>query len=195
MDRAGRVDSRQVRWFVPVPGQHGPDPGKTHRGKRSKMRFEELHSDDDAVAPVIAVILMVSVAVVIVGIAGIFIFDQSGVNVSPAPQAQFTLQHNETVTSTSGCEGNDGFDASNGELEIEHQSGDSITADNLTIIGADPDDRGFHECSSLSAESQVTTNDAAYVEASEDDTVRLIWKGGDENTSYVIAKWEGQAEN
>ena len=86
------------------------------------MRFEELHSDDDAVAPVIAVILMVSVAVVIVGIAGIFIFDQSGVNVSPAPQAQFTLQYNETVTSstfdTNGCEGNDGFDASNGELEI-----------------------------------------------------------------------------
>jgi len=161
------------------------------------MHFDDLHADDDAVAPVIAVVLMVSVAVVIAGIAGIFVFGQNDVNVSPAPQAQFSFQYNDSVTSSTnnsnGCAGGV-FESSNGELEIQHNSGASITANNLTIIGADTPDRKFHECSALGAESDVTTKDAAYVEASSDDTVRLIWRGGSENTSYVLAKWNGTAE-
>ena len=161
------------------------------------MYFDDLHADDDAAAPVIAVVLMVSVAVVIAGIAGIFVSGQNDVNVSPAPQAQSTFQYNETVTgatfNANGCDGG-GFDASNGELEIQHNSGASIRAGNLTIIGGDHPDRKFHGCSAAGAESDVTTNDAAYVEASSEDTVRLIWRGGSENTSYVLRKWNGSAE-
>ena len=133
------------------------------------MHFDDLHADDDAVAPVIAVVLMVSVAVVIAGIAGIFVSGQNDVNVSPAPQVQSTFQYTETVTgatfNANGCDGG-GFDASNGELEIQHNSGASIRAGNLTIIGGDHPDRKFHECSAVGAESDVTTNDAAYVETS-----------------------------
>lgn len=154
---------------------------------------DEPRHEGRAVSPVIGVVLMIAVTVVLAGVAGIFIFGTGVVDVSPAPQTQFAFEYDASATSTTGC--TDGsFDSSNGELKIKHNGGDTIPADDLTIVGAAPSRKAFHECSSLSSGDDVTIEDAAYVETSSDDVVRLVWQGNERENSQTLAKWNGTAE-
>lgn len=158
------------------------------------MKTDERRIENDAVSPVIGVILMVAITVIIAGVAGVFALGIGVVDVDPGPQTQFEFGYDESVTSgtfdADGC-ADGSFTDSNGELEIRHRSGESIEADNLMIYGAQPSPPRFHECSSLSAGDDVTVEDTAYVEASDDDVVRLVWENEGGNTSYTLGKWNG----
>ncbi|WP_254841268.1 type IV pilin [Natronomonas marina] len=155
--------------------------------------LDDPNRDARAVSPVIGVILMVAVTVVLAGVAGVFVFETGVVDVSPAPQTQFTVDYDQSATSTTGC--TDGsFDSANGELKIKHNAGETIPVDELTIVGAAPSRKAFHECSALSPDDDVTVEDAAYIETAPDDVVRLVWKDDDGETSDTLVTWNGTAE-
>jgi flagellin-like protein len=77
------------------------------------MNIQNLISDDDAVSPVIGVILMVAITVILAAVIGTFVLGLGGSVQQTAPQASFTFDYTEN----SG--GND-------DLIITHDGGDSI---------------------------------------------------------------------
>ena len=85
-------------------------------------KFKQMLQDEGAVSPVIGVILMVAVTVVLGAVIGAFVFGIGDKLSEPAPNAQLEFD----------------YDSSTGDLEVVHDGGDSITADNtgtLAITG------------------------------------------------------------
>lgn len=157
------------------------------------MDWNTFLSDERGVPPVIGVILMVAVVTLLAAVVGSYVFGIGVFNVEPVPQAQFSFEYNESATSTTGCS-DGGIDAGNGELTIRHNGGDSIDVDTLSIRGAEPSAQSFAGCSDVSSGEQVKNRDEAYVEASSDDVVRLVWAASEEENSQTLAKWNGTAE-
>ncbi|MFC6732238.1 type IV pilin N-terminal domain-containing protein [Haladaptatus sp. DYSN1] len=140
------------------------------------MQLKQLFTDEDAVSPVIGVILMVAITVILAAVIGTFVLglgDQVG---NTAPQASFSFDY-------------DGSDA----LTITHESGDKIKAANLQVkVGSNsdtwPDD----------GDSYVTAGDSITVGSGEDidqavastDTVRVVYNDGSGDSS-TLQKWEG----
>ena len=156
------------------------------------MGLAGVFGDESAVSPIIGVLMLVGVVVVMAGIAAAFVFGLQLFGFQTAPQAQFTFDHNESVdTSTfASAECHDGGD---GQLRIKHEGGDSLPAENVTIRGASTSRAPkFHECSALSSDDNITVEDAAYVEASADDTVRVVWTGDPDKGNLTIARWGGE---
>lgn len=160
------------------------------------MRLNRFRTGQRAVSPVIGVLLMVAITVVLASVTGVFVLGTGVVNVEPVPQTQFTVEYDETAGTLSDgdCRTGGSIDAGNGELTITHQGGETIPVDNLTIRGASSSPDGFADCSSLSSGDNVGTQDSAYVEAAEDDVVRLVWESDEEDNSHTLATWNGTAE-
>jgi flagellin-like protein len=94
------------------------------------MRLKRLLTDDDAVSPVIGVILMVAITVILAAVIASFVLglgDQAG---SVAPQASFTSDYDLNAPNPSSYDGN---------LSVTHDSGDPIITENLYLRGS-----GFH---------------------------------------------------
>ncbi len=79
------------------------------------MKLKQLFTDDDAVSPVIGVILMVAITVILAAVIGAFVLD-IGNQQEQTPQASLSLSS----------------DASD-NLTISHDSGDELNTDNLYI--------------------------------------------------------------
>jgi len=146
------------------------------------MQFKQLLTDEDAVSPVIGVILMVAITVILAAVIGTFVLGLGG-NVQSAPQAQFTFDWDATAT----------------ELTITHDGGDSISEDRLTmtsntasgndvVAGSDALSAG-----SISDGDDVTAGDTiVYGSAavSAGDNVRIIWTSESGDTSNTLAEFE-----
>lgn len=94
-----------------------------------------------AVTPVIGIILMVAVTVIIAAVAGTFVLGLGVTGFETVPQAQFTVEFDESATAvpaSGGCTvgGGSSVGAANGVLTITHEGGESIEADSLSIVGA-----------------------------------------------------------
>jgi flagellin-like protein len=78
------------------------------------MKIQQLFKDDAAVSPVIGVILMVAITVILAAVIGTFVLNLGQGIQQTSPQASF------------------GFDYVNDyDVEITHESGDSIEGENL----------------------------------------------------------------
>ena len=93
------------------------------------MQFKQLFADEDAVSPVIGVILMVAITVILAAVIGTFVLGlgEQVQDTSPNSQFQFT------------------YDSSGDQLEAEMTSGQSIPNDQLKVSSDTnfcPDDGG-----------------------------------------------------
>ena len=91
------------------------------------MQFKQLVADDDAVSPVIGVILMVAITVILAAVIGTFVLDLGEQVQSNSPNAQFD------------------YDDSGNELDITHTSGDEVSSDNFVV---NPSEGNFCESAS-----------------------------------------------
>ena len=156
------------------------------------MQFGELLADDDAVSPVIGVILMVAITVILAAVIGTFVLGLGDQVQNNPPQAQFTVEYNESVTTSSAYNTNACVNSNDdGELEVTHDSGKSIVADRLVFRGADAGENRWQDCSGLSSDEQVNAGDSAYIEAATDDTVRLVWESESGDNSDTLRRWDG----
>jgi len=79
------------------------------------MKLKQLFTDDDAVSPVIGVILMVAITVILAAVIGAFVLD-IGNQQEQTPQASVSFS-----------------DGGSGDLTISHDSGDTLTWDDLYL--------------------------------------------------------------
>ncbi|WP_148415252.1 type IV pilin [Haloferax sp. KTX1] len=153
------------------------------------MNFKQLLAEDDAVSPVIGVILMVAITVILAAVIGTFVLglgDQVG---DTAPQASFGFDYNGTA------------------LTVTHESGSSIDATqvNITSSVALNDSTGTELAgssgttgtwNSISSDSEITAgSQVTVVEQNADDlstaTVRVIWTSESGSNSATLQSWSG----
>jgi flagellin-like protein len=96
------------------------------------MQLDQLITDDDAVSPVIGVILMVAITVILAAVIGTFVLGLGSSVQQNAPQASFTLDFtNDTVDSTAN------YNVYN--VTATHDGGDVLNEDNtgnLSVVSA-----------------------------------------------------------
>jgi len=87
------------------------------------MQLKRILSDDDAVSPVIGVILMVAITVILAAVIATFVLGLGEQVSSTAPTASFTFEYSEGSGNT-------------GLLTVTHDGGDAVKANELYIRGS-----------------------------------------------------------
>ena len=89
------------------------------------MNFRQLFTDDNAVSPVIGVILMVAITVILAAVIGTFVLGLGDQVSDTAPQASFTFDLTDNTIATPD------------KLEITHDGGDKISSSQIAFTAAD----------------------------------------------------------
>lgn len=142
------------------------------------MRGERFRPGDDAVSPVVGVVLIVGIAVMLMTTVGVFVLGFGPGEPAPETQVQFTQEDgNVTVTmlEPAGVQADnlvvraDGADACVKDRNGWDTSGSVDQGDELTVYGA-----------SGSCGSGLTT----------DDTVRVVWRASNGGRSAIVGEYE-----
>ena len=100
------------------------------------MQIPEMFKKDDAVSPVIGVILMVAITVILAAVIAGFVFGLG--SPETAPQAQLNVNDNSSAAIGT---------ASNGIVTLQHKGGDIIPIDELKVQVSDDDGDNWHSTS------------------------------------------------
>ncbi|ELZ96761.1 hypothetical protein C440_03268 [Haloferax mucosum ATCC BAA-1512] len=154
------------------------------------MNFKQLLADDDAVSPVIGVILMVAITVILAAVIGTFVLglgDQVG---NTAPQASFTFDYEDG--------------SPNDNLTVTHESGTAIDGERLNLSsttdfdfitsgtpdGTTNDSKTF---AAMGVSGDVTAGTSVQVGDNDFDsaTFRIVWTSESGSNSATLQKWSG----
>ena len=149
------------------------------------MQLKQLVADDDAVSPVIGVILMVAITVILAAVIGTFVLGLGQNIEDTSPNAQFNMEYEDSSPPGYAC---DPGSPSGSTLDITHQSGPTIDAERLTV-SEDGSEQDWSQCSDTT--DSVGAGDTAAVNVDDTATVRLVWtaEGGDQEDT--LRTWEG----
>ena len=178
------------------------------------MQFKELLKDDDAVSPVIGVILMVAITVILAAVIGTFVLGLGDQVQNTSPQASFTFDYEEgSVTDNSdvdwtyddGAGSGDACDAdtsggggaattpsNDGILTITHDGGDQIQASQLSLTGVEGyEDNGGNGCNEFTfgGDSSPANEDYPFT-GSDDVNAGNNIEGAVESDDTVRVVWE-----
>jgi flagellin-like protein len=142
------------------------------------MKLNELFTDDDAVSPVIGVILMVAITVILAAVIGTFVLGLGHQVQSTTPQTQFTFDEPGTA----------------GNVDITHDGGDPVTADNVEVV--DSNDLGPF-CNSGSTDwgsTEITAGNSCSITGgalnNNEGTLRVTWTSDDGSQSGTLATYD-----
>jgi len=148
------------------------------------MQVKEMLTDDDAVSPVIGVILMVAITVILAAVIASFVL---GLGPGEAqPTASFDFEHdsdntNFVVTHSTG----DKIDAGSLSVSISDSSGNSET---VALTGGTVTE-GYSADSEISSGSTMTVPDdhGTLTGSSEEYDISVIYDGGDQTSTLESA--------
>ena len=142
-------------------------------------------TDDDAVSPVIGVILMVAITVILAAVIAAFALSFADSGQSNTPQVSLESDYN----------------ADDNIVTLTVQSGDTVDAESVTFegdladktgAGIDSEGEDWTEASGINDGDGVSAGDSAEVGVSGPDyTVELVWQGDDGGDSSIIRTLEG----
>ena len=133
------------------------------------MKMNELLQDDDAVSPVIGVILMVSITVILAAVIGTFVLGLGDQLSATAPSASFSFD--EAVGNSDN-------------VEISHDGGESIPAAQLIVNCGGDTGTGTWSGDPVTAGHTYTCTMGA------GDKIKVIWESEDGSTSQVLAEYD-----
>jgi len=154
------------------------------------MQFRKLLKDDDAVSPVIGVILMVAITVILAAVIGTFVLGL-GENVQQnSPTAQFEFEQSTTEIDTSTAGGNPEVTS----MDVTHTSGEEISEDNVevTIDGS----TAVTADSSSPQTAQFPWNDGNDISASDSVTLvgRIDIDSSDDKSTISGETYQGTSQ-
>ena len=161
------------------------------------MQLRKLLNDDDAVSPVIGVILMVAITVILAAVIATFVLGLGEQVSDTAPQANFDTNFNNTavtdVNASSAIDFN-GTDSNSvdGTLTISHTTGASIKASLLSLRGASSNSSvGWEKSPNFAASDDVSAGDSVKIGVNSTDTVSVVWQNQEGTTSATLREWVG----
>jgi len=164
------------------------------------MNIKQLLNDDDAVSPVIGVILMVAITVILAAVIATFVLGLGDNLSNTAPQASFNFDYSDTDDST------------NDVLTITHDGGDSIEDARLTVrlngMDSDGNDENLQGTASSSwssdpvqAGSQITVDEQSDITTGgsftsstlqlDETTVRVTWTSDSGDQTATLGEFSG----
>ncbi|PSQ25991.1 type IV pilin [Halobacteriales archaeon QS_9_68_17] len=165
------------------------------------MNIKNLFKDDDAVSPVIGVILMVAITVILAAVIGAFVLDLGG-NTQSTPQTSFDFNQG-TDSPSSG-----NFSTSGPTVTIAHESGDSLQESNIDVTvegnqALNNSDQtvsgttgqiwsGSGELKAGSSNTVYGYHDGSMTRISSGETIRVIWTSESGDSSSVLQDYEIQ---
>jgi len=157
------------------------------------MDLKQLFNDDDAVSPVIGVILMVAITVILAAVIATFVLGLGDSLSNTAPQASFSFEYD------------DNSDADN--LTVTHDGGDTIESGELsasyTGVSGVGSPSGTYDAlfssasnSEVSAGTSQTLDDTNLGNGGDDidfsgATVRIIYSSESGDSSATLGRWDG----
>jgi len=143
-------------------------------------------TDDDAVSPVIGVILMVAITVILAAVIATFVLGLGDQVSNTAPQASFGFD----------WDGEAGGPAA--DLTISHDGGDSVQANRVYIrgdpgIGTGPMSQTWDTYPGASAgpTSQVSAGNRIDVNVGPAAEIDVVWQSGSGTDSATLGDWQG----
>jgi flagellin-like protein len=171
------------------------------------MQLRQLIDDDDAVSPVIGVILMVAITVILAAVIASFVLGLGG-NQQATPTASFTFDYTEgnsdassylSITHDGGdtIRGNQVYlrGSNFGSTDFSPDSSVSISDSDVDYQGTDPGETWSDQSGDMSAskgdESAVAAGDNINVQADSDYDVRVVWQPGSGDQSATLGQDTG----
>jgi flagellin-like protein len=149
------------------------------------MQLKQLLNDDDAVSPVIGVILMVAITVILAAVIGTFVLGLGDQVQETAPNAQFSWDDYNNPTDGDGT----------AQITVTHDGGSSIEAQRLTFGGdvnqtsttwSDYPTTSVGDTSQISAGSSATLG----LDTESGATASVIWSSQGGGRTATLAEWE-----
>ena len=148
------------------------------------MHLKELFADEEAVSPVIGVILMVAITVILAAVIASFVLGLGNQAGTVQPQASFSFDYDTSSPNPETWEGN---------LTVAHQSGDSVIAEELFLRGEAFNESGDSSLATYNS-TKSGSNYTASISGQSGDREAVV--GGDRldvgaNTTYEVdVVWE-----
>jgi flagellin-like protein len=144
------------------------------------MQIKQLFRDEDAVSPVIGVILMVAITVILAAVIGTFVLGLGDQVQSSAPNANFQFEYDDFTGS--------------GDMTVTHNGGQDVARSNIGVqvgnqevgdsVITDSSD-GFPTTISTGSSLIVETSDLSSAPSGGDD-VRVVWTSPNGDSSNTI---------
>jgi len=155
------------------------------------MQLKQLLSDDDAVSPVIGVILMVAITVILAAVIATFVLGLGEQVSSTAPQASFTFDYDGDVLTVTH-DGGDTIKSNElyfrGQVDSSHISSGDSWAD---IESGDTSGGTAVTSNKVGGQSAVAAGDYAEMDMDSGAQMRLVYEGQNSDNSATVASWEG----
>ena len=153
------------------------------------MKLNQLFTDDDAVSPVIGVILMVAITVILAAVIATFVLGLGDQVSNTSPQASFSFDW-------------DGDAGSDGKLTVTHDGGETIQAQNLYLRGetgsngaasGNSIDETWGSAAGIGGTSEVQAGMTAELsqDIGSDGEVSLVWQSSAGDSSSTLKEWTG----
>jgi flagellin-like protein len=162
------------------------------------MKIKQLLKEDDAVSPVIGVILMVAITVILAAVIATFVLGLGEQVSDTTPNASFTTDlDNSTLTNNTDSfkyASNNFTSSYSGDnstarlLTITHAGGPSINSELLSITGSTPvGDVSW--ASAENAEDSISAGSSVDIWVETGDTIQVVWKN-DNGESAILDTYE-----
>jgi flagellin-like protein len=163
------------------------------------MELKQLFNDDDAVSPVIGVILMVAITVILAAVIATFVLGLGEQVSDTAPQASFTFDYNGTAPDPSDSDGFGTLTSSGGSadgtLTITHAGGATLQADQLAVSGSSTysGKKTYDEATdpNYGSSSEISSGDSLDYFIQSSDTISVTWTNAQETSSATLRKYSG----
>ncbi len=151
------------------------------------MKLNELLEDDDAVSPVIGVILMVAITVILAAVIATFVLGLGEQVSSTAPQASFGFEFDGDLGKTD-ADINDST-TPDGVLEMTHTGGETLDPANVGVTGSTAGGNTPAVSENVTFGGEIAAGDGFTASANEGDTVRVTWRSPDGGDSATLSQF------
>lgn len=130
-------------------------------------------ADNRGAVPVVGVILIVAITIIIGAVVAVFALDIGESVQENAPAGSFDYAYSDK----------------NNKVKVTYSSGDTLPGNQLRFGGAAIEKTSF---GSITEWTGVTINsgDAATVEVTSDETLRVIWQANDSETTAILSDYD-----
>jgi flagellin-like protein len=130
------------------------------------MKLKNLITDEEAVSPVIGVILMVAITVILAAVIGAFVLG-IGSNQEAAPQVSIAFDYDGT------------------EVTVSHDGGETLQGSSIEMSGAVTSCDTIASGSTFSAGDEITTCDQ---DGGSGDKISVVWTSSSGDSTQVVGE-------
>jgi flagellin-like protein len=169
------------------------------------MKLKQLLNDDDAVSPVIGVILMVAITVILAAVIATFVLGLGEQISETSPNTSFSFDYTDSGPTADSWGGSPTATSGtlDGNLTITHAGGPNINAGQLSVAGASRSipsslDNTWGSTSgsggnpnqpTYSDSDEISAGDSIVIGVSNGDTISVTWENEEGTESSTLQRY------